>query len=242
MRKFIYSGGNHINIIEIPIDLKEDDIWKVMGAKEDVHNQLNEEVSSALTEICNLSSPLAVYETIKVKAVDDSGIEFKDGTYIHNKFARHLFDDADEAIFLLVTIGSEVDLRIAQLIESGLNIEAVVMDYGGIAASFNTFTNALGLLRSLTESQGKKMGVCLRPGNKYWDISGQATIFSVLSAEKIGVQLLESSFMKPTKSQSGIIPSGYLLEKDNSENGEMCSSCPSLKCPLRNVYGDSSVS
>ena len=86
------------------------------------------------------------------------------------------------------------------------------------------------------------MGVCLRPGNKYWDISGQATIFSVLSAEKIGVQLLESSFMKPTKSQSGIIPSGYLLEKDNSENGEMCSSCPSLKCPLRNVYGDSSVS
>ncbi len=223
-----------IEIIKMPVILKDEDVWRVMRAKERVIFQLQTEVSKAIKEVSNFSQPKAIYKKIRIEKMDSSGIYLIDGTKICNKFASHLFQEAEEAIFIAVTIGNQIDEKISQLINYGSNIEAVIMDYVGIAASFNAFAYSLNILHDYVKSQGKEMGTCLRPGDNNWALSGQETIFKVLPAERIGVQLLESSYMKPAKSQSGIIPIGTSLKIKNDDS-EPCKSCISLKCPIRNV-------
>jgi hypothetical protein len=225
--------NNLYEIIEIPFDIEEEDVWEVMGTKGRVVSELQNELTQAINEVRELSAPRAIYNNIPVEKITSKEVHISSSTVIQNKFAAHLFQGAREAILLVATIGPRIDRRISQLAKEGNNIEAIIMDAVGTVVSFNTFTYVLDLLQSDTISRGWKMGTCLNPGQTYWDITGQSIIFDLLPVKRIGVKLLETSFMKPQKSQSGIIPIGnaLIITRDPSESS--CKYCQAIRCPLR---------
>ena len=220
-------------IIEIPLTIQEEDVWRVMGAKDRIAKELKDEAAFAIKEISRLSDSKAIVKRFKISSVTSKGIKFETGEELVNKFASHLFKGAEEAFFIISTIGSEVDKRISELMIKGENILAIILDSAGTAAAFNSFTYILDKLLEETTSRDLKMGTCLRPGQSYWDITGQTLIFNMLEAKKIDVELLSSSFMKPQKSQSGIVPIGsnLLIQEDPSES--YCKYCKASRCPMR---------
>jgi len=220
-------------IIEVPLVLEEDDVWRVLGAKDRVVTELQSEVCEAIDEVSKFSIPLAIFQKVEVDTIEPKRVKFRSGAEVSNKFAAHLFQGAEEAFFVVATVGPDIDYRISQLITAGDNVEAIVMDAVGTAAAFNTFTYVLDSLLSRTVSRDWKMGTCLRPGQSYWDISGQSVIFESLSAEKIGVKLLSSSFMTPQKSQSGIVPIGPYLKIEDDPSNSYCRYCKASRCPMR---------
>ena len=213
--------------------LEDKDVLKVMGATGRAANELQAEISEAVEMVKESSIPRAVHRAVRVESIENAGVTFGSGHMISGKFASHLFEGADHAIFVIATLGAELDRKIAHLMKNGENIEAVITDAAGTAAAFNTFTSVLEHLLLQAYSSGQKMGACLRPGQSYWDISGQSVIFEVLKPGEIGVELLESSFMKPQKSQSGIIPVGTSLVIEDDPSKGYCRYCPASKCPMR---------
>jgi cobalamin-dependent methionine synthase I len=136
-------------------------------------------------------------------------------------------------MFLVVTIGIGLEARVSELFAEGKTVEAFVLDAVGSAAAMNGFTQVLTRILEETKSRGWYAGTCLRPGQNYWDITGQETIFQMVPAEKIGVELLESSFMKPQKSQSGVVPLGPNLKVHGDPTESYCRYCQATRCPMR---------
>ena len=80
---------------------------------------------------------------------------------------------------------------------------------------------------------GLQVGPCLVPGNEYWDLEGQRTVFSALPAHRIGVRLLDSLQMDPQKSQSALVPFGAELRILDDPASSPCSRCKATRCPMR---------
>jgi hypothetical protein len=220
-------------ILEIPLEIAGEDVWGVLGSKDRVHDKLKDEVSEAVDTDYNIATPKAVFRTINVLEVGSNFVKLESDMEIRGKFISHLFGGAEKAIFIAATMGAELDRKISQLMENGDNIEAVILDSAGTAAAFNGFTHVLNYLMTRALPDGWKMGTCLRPGQTYWDITGQAMVFKALPAHLIGMELLESSFMKPQKSQSGIVPIGSQLHISSDPSQGYCKYCPASNCPMR---------
>ncbi len=127
----------------------------------------------------------------------------------------------------------DLETRVSELFAEGDSIAAFVLDAVGSAAVFNAFGHVAHRILGEETRRGWKTGVCLHPGQSYWDISGQKTVFKVVPAERIGLQLLESCFMVPQKSQSAVIPLGPDLKVLNQPDESYCRDCKAVGCPLR---------
>jgi hypothetical protein len=165
--------------------------------------------------------------------VGPRSVSFDDGPSLEGKFLAHLFAGAREALFLVVTIGPLLESRVSRLLAEGNVTEAFVLDAVGSAAAMNLLTQVLGEVDEEATARGWDAGVCLSPGQTYWDVTGQQSIFQTAQAEKIGVELLESSFLKPRKSQSAVVPLGPDLAVRADVDHSYCRYCPATRCPLR---------
>jgi hypothetical protein len=95
------------------------------------------------------------------------------------------------------------------------------------------FSDALTRVWQETNQRGWVTGTCLRPGQSYWDIEGQESVFQVVPGERIGVSLLDSSFMRPQKSQSAVVPIGPDMKVHGNPNESYCRYCQATRCPMR---------
>jgi cobalamin-dependent methionine synthase I len=152
---------------------------------------------------------------------------------IEGKFLAHLFTGAKQGVFLVATIGPGVEERVSQLFGKGDSVEAVVLDAVGSAAIMSVFSSVLNRIYEETEARDWVTGTCLRPGQSYWDITGQESIFQVVNGNQIGVELLDSSFMRPQKSQSAVVPIGPDMMVHGDPNESYCRYCQATRCPMR---------
>ena len=97
----------------------------------------------------------------------------------------------------------------------------------------NVQTHAVSEIAEERKQTGHLVGPCLVPGNEYWDLEGQRTLFDALPAHKIGVRLLDSLQMDPQKSQSALVPFGTALRILDDPAASPCSRCKATRCPMR---------
>jgi len=147
------------------------------------------------------------------------------GPTLDGAFISHLFEGAEEAVFLIVTIGEALEAMVSELFAEGESVDAVVLDAVGSASIMAVFSDALTRVWQETADRGWVTDTCLRLGQSYWDIMGQQSIFQVISGENIGVSLLDSSFMRPQKSQSAVVPIGPDMKVHGDPNESYCRYC-----------------
>ncbi|MDP6402018.1 MAG: vitamin B12 dependent-methionine synthase activation domain-containing protein [SAR202 cluster bacterium] len=222
-----------IEIQDVPNDLKESEVWTVLGSGDRVVPGLAKDVARGTELSKTLCSPRGLYTKLEVDQVGPKGVSFVDGPYLDGKFLAHCFEGAREAIYAVVTVGPELEKSEAELFAEGSSVEAIVLDAVGSASIMNAFSHISNLIYDDVTDRGWQTGMCLQPGQSYWDVTGQREIFQVLPAERIGVQLLESCFMLPQKSQSGIIPLGPELKVHSDPDKSYCRYCQATRCPMR---------
>ncbi len=225
--------GDHIEIRGIDISVAADDVFGCLGTPGKAHPGLTNDVDRAIALGRSLWSPRGIYRRLSVEQVGGGGVTFTGGLYLEGKFLSHLFGGAEEAVFMVVTICPALEGRVAQLFEKGESVDAFILDAVGSASAMNLLVRALSDVCQQAEGRGWQAGSGISPGHSYWDVTGQRTIFQTLPAERIGVELLESSFLKPQKSQSAVVPLGPQLKVQADPSASFCRHCPASNCPLR---------
>jgi hypothetical protein len=107
------------------------------------------------------------------------------------------------AEYVCSTIGSVIAEKVADLVQSEINITAANLGKG--------ITNRFS------------------PGYCGWNVREQRSIFDLLPAEKIGVSLTPVFLMKPVKSVSGIIGIGY----NKKPGPYLCDQCNMTNCLVK---------
>ena len=110
------------------------------------------------------------------------------------------------SVYLAIcTLGADLDLEMHRLIESDMMAAAVLNEVA--LAVMVAFTRDLhGAIRQQTAQRSQKAGAAYRPGLGRWPLELQRTIFTLLPADQIDVQLTEELVMLPSFSTSLIIP------------------------------------
>ena len=126
-----------------------------------------------------------------------------------------------------------LETRVTELFAAGESVDAIVLDAVGSAAIMGAFSHALTRIWQVTTDRGWVTGTCLRPGQSYWDITGQQAVFQVVPGERIGVSLMDSSFMRPQKYQSAVVPIGPEIKVHGDPNESYCRYCQATRCPMR---------
>jgi hypothetical protein len=215
------------------VDLQDRDVWKWLGGNRKRNLALAAEVTARRLQGQALSWPRAIYRHLGVREVTDAGVRLEDDLQLEGPGLREFFQGAQEAVFLVATIGPELEQQVAACFAEAMHVEAFVLDAVGSAATTNAFRSIAGRICREASAQGWQTGPALRPGHTYWEISGQRAIFQALPAQNIGVRLLDSCFMSPQKTQSAVIPLGTRLQVQGDPEVHYCRYCTAKRCPTR---------
>ena len=225
------EGG--VEVLDLPLEIAEADIWSILGSRDGPFPALAGDVAEALALARDLCTPRGLRRDLKVDRIEPSDVTFVDGPSLDGKFMAHLFEGAQEAAFLVLTVGPSLEAKVSETAADGDTVEAIILDAVGSASAMGLLTHVLGRISRETEARGWNTGACLSPGLSYWDVTGQETIFRMLPADMIGLELLESSFLKPQKSQTAVVPMGPEMKVHGDADQSFCRYCPATNCPLR---------
>lgn len=213
--------------------LTEEDVWACLGSRDRALPALAEEVSNGIELYREIGDPRAMYVRVPIEAVERRRVAIRGGLSLDGAFLAHCFEGAEEAAFIVVTIGDELERRVADHFASGDSLEGIVLDAVGSAGIMDVFSQVANQVFDDVTSDGFQTGMCLRPGQSYWDITGQRTVFQLVDADSIGVELMESCFMVPQKSQSAVVPIGRDLKVHSDPMESYCRYCNAVRCPMR---------
>ncbi len=151
----------------------------------------------------NLSADVRkIIELMKQEARDLVSVRAVYGVFLPENHLASWFPNAGYVALSLVTIGFDLEKRIAELESAGQVTHSLILDAWGSA-----FTE--GAVRAIdrTLSQEAQILGCLRkprrsPGYHPWKLESQSEIFRILPAESIQVSLTENLMMIPRKSVS----------------------------------------
>ncbi len=233
MIRTLTGPGAAREIDDLPLELDRREVWASLGSRDRTIPSLEDEVSRQIERGYELCEPRGIFARVEVARIGRGCVSFVGGHELEGKFLAHCFEGAGEAIFLVATIGPALETRVARLFADGDDIAAMVLDAVGTASIFSVFSRMTGQLCGQASDSGRQAGMVLGPGQSYWDITGQRTIFRVVPATRIGVELTDSCFMVPQKSQSGVIPMGAQLKVRNDPSVSYCRYCPAQRCPMR---------
>ena len=138
---------------------------------------------------------------VLLEAELDGSSVYIDGSKIESKkFARYM-DGCRHALVMVSTLGKKVTDRIAFELENGMADHAVMLDAAAsIAAdeglSFMTRAEAAVLIKKQFAPLKRRFS----PGYGDLDIRYQKTLFDMLGAESLGLELTEAFMLKPEKS------------------------------------------
>jgi len=110
--------------------------------------------------------------------------------------------DATGLVIGMVTVGEDIERRVAEAMNGNAATEALLLDAAGSAAAEEA-ADRLGAIISGNEAVEPRHVSCrVSPGYGHWPIEAQAPLFERLPHEAIGVTLLPSMLMVPRKSIS----------------------------------------
>ena len=180
--------------------------------------------SDVLDEAKSLLRPAALFGSVPVSDFQQDRITF-DGGFFAGPLVAKAFAGADSLVLALCTIGKELEERIAGLMGTDM-MRAMALDGAGTAAVGEVSRLIREQISSSAESAGLKAGMKANPGQEGWPIEQQRTLFNIIPAGEIGVELTDSCLMIPRKSVSFAIGIG----------GGMCSDVVSCEFCSKRGY------
>jgi hypothetical protein len=220
-------------ITDLTVRLTPEEVWRCLGPAGNAKDSLSDDVADAAAEASALCAPVAAARSLQVTGTGRGKVAFESGIEANGRMLPHIFDGASGGVFLLATVGPEIEGRTGELFTSDDPVRAVIMDAAGSAAAMNLFSQLVQRVVEELHTAGLKAGPCVKPGTDAWNIEGQRSLFRAIPAEMTRVRLLDSLLMSPQKSQSGLVPFGESLRVVHNPGASPCRTCSAGRCPMR---------
>jgi len=186
------------------------------------HPDLMQEFDSLLDEAVALAQPKAVYRPILIQS-KGPGYIMVEGNKLSSAILSSLLVTSNQLYLAASTCGIELEDWAAQIIDP-------LKQYWVHKILGFALDGAMRYLRQTVKSQYQTSHLSvIEPGaNSNWPIEGQKLLFQLLGdlPDQIGLSLLPSYIMKPTKSVSGIM-------FQTSQPINRCRLCDSSTCTDR---------
>lgn len=209
-------------IFEQKIEFTEEELFAALKIPLDDEREETDIVRDLIEEAQKIARPKTLWKPLAVEAGE--GFVKLDGHTFTEPLIVEKFSSLPVVFAYVNTCGTELDdwsKLHADPLEEYIADGIKVFYLGKIGAAFHRFLQS-------EVFEGKTFS-SLNPGSLgAWPISGQADLFACLGdvEEKIGVTLMPSFLMVPTKSGSGIF-----FESDGEYHN--CTYCPRITCPNR---------
>ena len=154
-------SSNGAVVRDIPLALEQRDVWAALGNPDKVLPALSGDMGDGSALARDLCKPKGLYRRLTVEEVGREGVTFKDGPPLEGKFLAHCFEGAQEAIFMVLTVGPALEKRVSQMFAEGDTIEAFILDAVGSASAMNLLTSVLGQI-----SQNACLSLCCHVRNR----------------------------------------------------------------------------
>lgn len=175
------------------------------GSRYRMDSKMETLARSILNQAISLSRPAFGYTKHKIiNTVPDKGFLIENNIMI--PFPPDIPSDTVSVVSVICTIGPDLDEEIRYLNAKGISLETLYLDASGVALLEAVVEKAHVLVRELARSAGLYCGCQWAPGYEKTSLEDQKTLFDLVDASAIGVQLMQSGVMYPFKSLSFWIP------------------------------------
>jgi len=179
-----------------------------------------------------LMIPSLIYKKYKIKNLNGD-LKLENNIWFNSNKIVRIMLDCNEIVCFLATIGNRIDKKIIDLTSKRRSSEAYILDIVGSVAVESIVNNFHDRIKKRMQAEDKDITLRMSPGYCDWPLREQKKIFSLLDAEKIGVELSASSLMQPRKTISGIF--GIMPPSADCKKAAYnpCSDCRKEHCIAR---------
>ena len=220
-------------IADFEIEIDKDEVCRLLGYGKNDEPRLS--VSSLIDEkidkAYDLVEPQASYRMVDVDDIRHKQVFLEDGVMITSKVLSKLLSGCQKAAIFVVSIGQDLEDRVAELMTDGKMLRATVLDAIGSEAAEKTAAYVHDMVRDIANSEGIEATLRFSPGYCDWDVSQQRIIFDAMGSNPVDVSLTDECLMTPRKSVSGIIGLGSF--ENSFADFSPCQLCTKTDCPSR---------
>lgn len=186
-------------------------------------------LEQALDEVRGRVRPRGLYRRYGVLRAEPHRLELAGGAVLQGRIGEFL-GEAEQAAVFLATAGPEIVEMAEAAMRSGDRLGGLAYHALGAALAEAVVERIVERLRSELRP-GEALTLRYSPGYCGISLSDQRTLFGLIEASRIGVELLPSLIMRPVKSVSGLIGIGR-AERVRAY-GNPCDRCPLEDCRMR---------
>jgi hypothetical protein len=192
------------------------------GSRYRMDKRIKKKTSLVLEEAGNLIVPAFVYSIYEISELCD---ETRAGLFLP---ANDI--EISKVAACICTLGAKFDMAIGETMQAGDGLHAALLDAAGVS-----FVESLGHLSfSYIRDQARNYklfaGCRSGPGYNHVPMEAQNHLFSLVDSTSIGVCLMNSLAMTPTKSLSFFV---VLYKNPNVTDTYKCGTCNQKDCPYR---------
>ncbi len=195
-----------LRALEPALSLSE--VWKYEIGGREPRPSLLRLAETLLPEAQALVAPAAVFDLFPVHEVRHNWVVLGGGHKLRGPDVAGLLAPAKEVVIGAVTIGSALEERAARYFAEGQPAHGYLLDCLGTAAVTDLVQQVCVRLETLAAARGWPLGFPISPGDTGWPLDEQRLLFSLFSAQAIGIQLTDSCMMIPQKSVSFVVGLG----------------------------------
>ncbi|MFC2016341.1 vitamin B12 dependent-methionine synthase activation domain-containing protein [Chloroflexota bacterium] len=170
----------------------------------------------------------AVYSYVirDINLVQEPCVFIEGSVTFESRVIAQLLERCEKVALFTLTIGNHLEEMVDHLAESGLVIQATVLDAIGSVTAEKVAGFVQDRIKDISSAHGLTISRRFSPGYCDWDISQQKIIFRSMKGNSAGIRLTKGCLMLPRKSISGIIGIG---PKD-VEDYNPCKTCNERDC------------
>jgi len=171
----------------------------------DIPNSMKPLVEEAIHLGRELLEPRTCFDFHPIGNIEPDRIEINPNFSIQSEKVFRWMDGCNGLYLAAVTIGPELDQKVAQLSSSGEVTRAFLLNAYGAEAAEALMNTLNKRITGLAEERNLATTKRYSPGYGDWSITAQKELLETLQAHRIGIHLTETYLMIPEKSISAII-------------------------------------
>jgi hypothetical protein len=221
-------------VVDLEIEHDPVEVLRMMGGahKAPLRQSLNKLVERLVADTRKGIRPRGVYTIREVGRLGPERLELRGGTTFEGQIASFL-EPARRVAAFVVTIGEELEQMAERRMEQGATLEGYILHAIGSAAADAAADAMADHVLWNHANPDEAVTPPFSPGYCGMPLDQQAILFSMVEAQRVGVELLPTMIMRPIKSVSGLIGIGD--QQGIAAHGIPCDWCRIDDCKMRRL-------
>jgi len=220
-----------VTLDRLEIEPDPDEVLRYLGypAGAEVTSGVRQRLQRAVDDARAQARPRGTYALYPIVHQDRHSLTLAGGVTFTGAIGEYLSGAGRAAVFV-ATAGPEVVSLAQEALRSRDTLRGLICDAIGSQLAEAVVERIVDDLRGRA-GPGESLTLRYSPGYCGISLRQQQTLFRLVEAGRIGVELLPTLIMKPVKSVSGLV--GIGPKSAVAEYGNPCDRCPLLDCRMR---------